>query len=182
VREAEGPATLRPGSLLEDARSQGSKNYIRNVEAEGSSPFTSTKSPGHMAKVGSPEGHEALLSATWFVVEVVDASWPRSPKNQVTSGQPDLRHAGTCDWAPRVFTWPYRRSLDLQKPMNSGRVEVAFAITEPAVAVSIDVLPVAGALPGVLALCGFKCGSKNARMRRRASRADPSAARWRLRT
>ena len=30
------------------------ERYVRNVEAEGSSPFTSTKGPGQRAKVGSP--------------------------------------------------------------------------------------------------------------------------------
>ena len=78
-----------------------------NVEAEGSSPFTSTKDPGQRAEVGSPEGHKAPLSATWCVVEVDGASWPHSPKNQVTRRRPDLRHGGMCDWAPCVFTCLY---------------------------------------------------------------------------
>ena len=54
VREAEGPATLRPGSVLEVARSRGSKNYIRNVEAVGSNPITSTKRPRSEGQGGSP--------------------------------------------------------------------------------------------------------------------------------
>ena len=36
------------------------ERYVRNVEAEGSSPFTSTKSPGQRPKVGSPQNHRAL--------------------------------------------------------------------------------------------------------------------------
>jgi hypothetical protein len=43
VRGAEGIATVRPGRSLNRTCSDGSKNYIRNVEAEGSNPFTSTK-------------------------------------------------------------------------------------------------------------------------------------------
>jgi hypothetical protein len=69
--------------------------------------------------VGSPEGHEALLSATWFVLEVEGASWPVLPKNQVKSRQPDLRHGGRYDWGS-VFTCLYRRGLVLQEPMKSG--------------------------------------------------------------
>ena len=38
------------------------ERYVRNVEAEGSSPFTSTKSPGQRAKVGSPR-RSSLSSA-----------------------------------------------------------------------------------------------------------------------
>ena len=45
---------LPPATLSESPCSEGSKNYIRNVEAEGSSPFTSTKGPGQRPKVGSP--------------------------------------------------------------------------------------------------------------------------------
>ena len=33
---------------------QLAERYVRNVEAEGSNPFTSTRSPGQRAKVGSP--------------------------------------------------------------------------------------------------------------------------------
>ena len=42
MREAEGLSMLRPGSFLEGASSEGSKNYIRNVGAVGSNPITST--------------------------------------------------------------------------------------------------------------------------------------------
>ena len=36
------------------------ERYVRNVEAEGSSPFTSTrKSPVHRASGGIPQGHVA---------------------------------------------------------------------------------------------------------------------------
>ena len=42
MRGAEGRTMLRPGGSLKNTSSEGSKNYIRNVEAEGSNPFTST--------------------------------------------------------------------------------------------------------------------------------------------
>jgi hypothetical protein len=45
VRGAEGIAVVRPGSPSDSTWSEGSKNYIRNVEEEGSNPFTSTKVP-----------------------------------------------------------------------------------------------------------------------------------------
>jgi hypothetical protein len=54
MRGAEGIAAGLPGRSSESTWSEGSKNYIRNVEAEGSNPFTSTKeSPGHRADGGS---------------------------------------------------------------------------------------------------------------------------------
>jgi len=85
VREPEGIATPPPGKSSERPWSKHREPDIRNVEAEGSSPFTSTKGPGQRAKVGLPEGHEALLSATWFVVELEDGSTAHSAKIQVTS-------------------------------------------------------------------------------------------------
>ena len=54
MREAEGAETPSPGKSLERAWSKHREPDIRNVEAEGSSPFTSTrKSPGHRAGVES---------------------------------------------------------------------------------------------------------------------------------
>jgi hypothetical protein len=46
VRGAEGIAAVRPGRTLDRTWSEGSKNYVRNVEAVGSNPITSTKGPG----------------------------------------------------------------------------------------------------------------------------------------
>jgi hypothetical protein len=43
VRGAEGIGAVRPGRTLDRSWSEGSKNYIRNVEAVGSNPITSTK-------------------------------------------------------------------------------------------------------------------------------------------
>jgi hypothetical protein len=57
--EREGTKAFRPAPLSETPRSEGPKKYIRNVEAEASSPFTSTKGLGHRPKVGSREGREA---------------------------------------------------------------------------------------------------------------------------
>ena len=107
VREPQGIETPPPGKSSERPRSKRREPDLRNVEAEGSSPFTSTKGPGQRVKVEPPEGHKAPLSATCFVVELEDASWPHSPKDQVTSRRPDLRHSGMCDWAARVFTCLY---------------------------------------------------------------------------
>ena len=42
VRGAEGPRAARPGGTSNSPWSEGSKNYIRNVEAVGSNPITST--------------------------------------------------------------------------------------------------------------------------------------------
>ena len=66
--EPEGIESPRPGKSSERPWSKGREPYIRNVEAEGSNPFTSTKGPVQRPKVGSSEGHEALLSATAGVV------------------------------------------------------------------------------------------------------------------
>jgi hypothetical protein len=54
VRGAEGIAAVRPGRASDNAWSEGSKNYIRNVEAVGSNPITSTKGPGQGLEGGSP--------------------------------------------------------------------------------------------------------------------------------
>ena len=58
MRGAEGITAVRAGSSSESTRSEGSKNYVRNVEAVGSNPITSTKSPAQRAKVGSPQRSE----------------------------------------------------------------------------------------------------------------------------
>ena len=43
--EREGARALLPAPLSETPRSETPKNYIRNVEAVGSNPITSTKRP-----------------------------------------------------------------------------------------------------------------------------------------
>jgi len=56
VREPEGIETPLPGKSSERPWSKHREPDIRNVEAEGSSPFTSTKRPRSQApRVGSPE-------------------------------------------------------------------------------------------------------------------------------
>ena len=45
MREPEGIETPPPGKSSERTWSKRREPYIRNVEAEGSSPFTSTKRP-----------------------------------------------------------------------------------------------------------------------------------------
>jgi hypothetical protein len=42
VRDPDGKTRRRPGRSLNSTWSEGSKNYIRNVEAVGSNPITST--------------------------------------------------------------------------------------------------------------------------------------------
>ena len=54
MREPEGIETPLPGKSSERSWSKRREPDIRNVEAEGSSPFTSTRSPVQRAKVGSP--------------------------------------------------------------------------------------------------------------------------------
>ena len=54
MRGAEGTATFLPGISLKDAWSKPLKNYVRNVEAVGSNPITSTdESPGQRTEGGS---------------------------------------------------------------------------------------------------------------------------------
>ena len=45
MRDAEGTTGARPGESLGSTWSEGSNKYIRNVEAVGSNPITSTESP-----------------------------------------------------------------------------------------------------------------------------------------
>ena len=54
MRGPEGIETPPPGKSSERTWSKHREPHIRNVEAEGSSPFTSTKGPGQKAKVGTP--------------------------------------------------------------------------------------------------------------------------------
>ncbi len=74
------------------------ERYVRNVEAVGSNPITSTKGPGQRAKVGAPGSYEALLSATGFVVELEDAN-PLS--HERPSSQADSWMVGTVGGAIR---------------------------------------------------------------------------------
>jgi hypothetical protein len=60
VREPEGIETPPPGTSSERPRSKHREPDIRNVEAEGSSPFTSTKGPGHRAEVDPPKDQDSL--------------------------------------------------------------------------------------------------------------------------
>ncbi len=68
MREPEGIETPLPGKSSERAWSKDRESYIRNVEAEGSSPFTSTKGQVTGLKWDPPQNHRALRVA-W--VEVV---------------------------------------------------------------------------------------------------------------
>ena len=65
MRGVEGIAAVRPGRSSDSTWSEGSKNYIRNVEAVGSNPITSTKSPGHRTEGGSPR--KDTLPSFWSV-------------------------------------------------------------------------------------------------------------------
>ena len=108
-RGPEGIETPPPGKSSERPRSKRREPDLRNVEAEGSSPFTSTKGPGQRVKVGTPRRSQSTVERYVFVVELENASWPHSPKDQVTSRRPDLRHSGMCDWAARAFMCLYGR-------------------------------------------------------------------------
>jgi hypothetical protein len=59
VREAEGTIVTGPGRSSGSTWSKRPRNYIRNVEAVGSNPITSTKGPSQKAEVGSPEISES---------------------------------------------------------------------------------------------------------------------------
>ncbi len=75
MRESEGIETPQPGMSSESTWSKHREPDIRNVEAEGSSPFTSTKeSPGQRTEGGSPltlsqwaqsSGSTACRSGCW---------------------------------------------------------------------------------------------------------------------
>ena len=54
MREPEGTESLRPGRSEKIPWSKGREVDVRNVEAVGSNPITSTRSPVQRAKVGSP--------------------------------------------------------------------------------------------------------------------------------
>ena len=55
MREPEGIETQLPGKSSEKPWSKRREPDVRNVEAEGSSPITSTKSPGQRAEVDPPK-------------------------------------------------------------------------------------------------------------------------------
>lgn len=58
------------------------------------------------------------------------------PKALLADSQRGVRDGGRCNWAERVFTCLSRQSSDMQKAMNSGTIEVAFApITLPSTTV-----------------------------------------------
>src|ERR1039457_5978835 len=61
----EGAMALLPATLSESPCSEGSKHYIRNVVAVGSSPITSTKSPVQRLESGnsgsSTSAHERYV-------------------------------------------------------------------------------------------------------------------------
>jgi hypothetical protein len=76
VRGAEGITEPPPGPASRSAWSKSRDLHIRNVEAVGSNPITSTNRPGQRPKVGSPELQKVPMSATWFVVEVIHLSPP----------------------------------------------------------------------------------------------------------
>jgi hypothetical protein len=80
--EREGATALLPAPLSETPRSEGPKKYIRNAEAEGSNPFTSTKGQVTGLK-WDPEDHQAPWSATWLCVEVVTRTRLPQPKTQI---------------------------------------------------------------------------------------------------
>ena len=60
MREPEGIATPPPGKTSERPWSKHQEPDIRNAEAEGSSPFTSTTVPGHRAEAGCPRRSDSL--------------------------------------------------------------------------------------------------------------------------
>jgi hypothetical protein len=65
VREVEGITMPRLGSSQERPWSKHREPHVRNVEAVGSNPITSTrKSPGHGAEGGLPEAQRMPMSAT----------------------------------------------------------------------------------------------------------------------
>jgi hypothetical protein len=54
MTEAEGIDSLGPGRFQKTSWSKGRELHIRNVEAEGSNPFTSTKRPRSEGQGGIP--------------------------------------------------------------------------------------------------------------------------------
>ena len=71
MREPEGIETPPPGQPSERTWSKGREPDIRNVEAVGSNPITSTESPGQRAKRGIPNEQNGFGEFYFDLVEVV---------------------------------------------------------------------------------------------------------------
>ena len=72
MREPEGIETLPPGKSSERPWSKRREPDIRNVEAEGSSPFTSTRQKGQVTglKCDPHRFTKRRSSTTWLCVDV----------------------------------------------------------------------------------------------------------------
>ena len=120
MREPEGIETPLPGKSSQRAWSKLLEPYVRNVEAVGSNPITSTKGPVQRTKVGAPGSYEALLSATGFVVELEDANPLSSRKAQLTGRQSCGWNGRRRDQTRRVSMCLYRRGWPLREAAISG--------------------------------------------------------------
>jgi len=96
VMVCEGAMALLPATLSESPCSEGSKEYIRNAEAEGSSPFTSTKGqftglkwdPQEVAeRRGRYVGFVAVVGRTQFFLKVQVKPPQRRPAFRTTGRQ-----------------------------------------------------------------------------------------------
>ena len=140
MREPEGIAAPLPGRSWERPWSKHRGPHIRNVGAEGSSPFTSTKGPGQRPKVGSPRSHEAPLSATW--TRRRGRRCELAGTHQRARSRADSRISVTVGGANLGAACLY---VSLSTKSGSPETDEfgksqGSTITEPAVAVSIDVL------------------------------------------
>ena len=77
MREPEGIETPLPGKSSERTWSKRREPDIRNVEAEGSSPFTSTKGPGQRAKWIPQKIRFCDVSLRVFIGHMSSESGPR---------------------------------------------------------------------------------------------------------
>ena len=85
----EGALTPRPATLWETPWSEGSVKYIRNVEAEGSNPFTSTGALVRGLKVDFLQLQEVPMSVTLALQKSRVRSEAKNLKAQFTGGNWD---------------------------------------------------------------------------------------------
>jgi hypothetical protein len=64
MREPERDLSLLPASSFERPWSERRDPYVRNVEAVGSNPITSTEIPVHRVESGSPASPKMFMSAS----------------------------------------------------------------------------------------------------------------------
>src|ERR1700736_708514 len=93
MESASAKGTFCPTNLIEHPGgvAQLVERYVRNVEADGSSPFTSTKSPGQRLESGFPTGSKSTHERDVGIVQVGGSSRLISTNSEVRRSGPLLR-------------------------------------------------------------------------------------------